>query len=158
MLGLGLPTRKLKVKKRSLSSRLRGSHSGSKPVSSAAAKPATSTLSYEEVLSLGVTKKSKHFHWLWRNNLPDYDAAAVIWERWLFRILRRWKSTREYFASDWVNGFELYDRMTTAYRDSDRMRPYAQVVKGAIPVQVVSVDDFPKQCRKLRDELEQLKR
>jgi len=157
MYGLGLPTRKLNVKKKSLSSRLRGSYNGSKSSVSTSQKPATSTLTYEDVLSLGV-KKSKHFHWLWRSNLPDYDAAATIWERWLFRILRRWKSTREYFASDWVNGFKLYDEMTNAYQGTDRMSPYARVVKDVIPEQVVSVEDFPKQCKKLRDELEQLKR
>lgn len=155
MRGLGLPTRRLNVRKGSLSSRLRGWHVRS-PRS--LGKRATLTLTYEDVLSLGVTNEFEHFHWLWRSNLPDYDDAAAIWERWLFRVLRRWKSTREYFASDWVNGFKLYDQMRAIYLETDRQKPYAQAVKGSITRQVVSVEDFPKQCRKLRDELKQLKR
>src|ERR1019366_9156995 len=95
---VGLPTRKLSLT--AVSSRLRGSSGEAGPVT---------TLTYGEVLNLGVKERSDEFHWLWRGNLGNYHSVAPIWERWLYRALRRWKTTREFFAVDWISGFELYD-------------------------------------------------
>jgi len=133
MHGLGLPTRKLNADRQYLSSRLQGSFGS---------ETGRRTLTYEDVLMLGVTEKRNDFHWLWRGNLQDYDASARIWERWLYRILRRWKRTREHFASDWVNGFELYRMIKeNAYQE---IQPH-----------VVSYKDFPIQRDRLLGELKQ---
>jgi KaiC/GvpD/RAD55 family RecA-like ATPase len=144
MRGLGLPTRKLSTQDEYLSSRLRGRVAGS--------NSSPSTLSYHDVRSLGVTPTSDNFHWLWRGNLKDYESAARIWERWLYRILRRWKRTREHFASDWIDGFLLYD---TVKKDGLYEKASQHGDRGHIPEQVVSITDFPEQCRILRGELQQ---
>jgi KaiC/GvpD/RAD55 family RecA-like ATPase len=131
MRGLGLPTRRGTDKKAILSSRLRGWHGSQGP----------GTLTYEDVQSLGI---GPGFHWLWRSNLKRYDATAAVWERWLYRVLRRWKRTREYFGSNWVSGFELYRQMTTGK-------------KKLVKKRVASYEDFQKRCAILSMELDQLK-
>lgn len=151
MLGLGLPTRKLRTEDRYLSSRLRGHVANASSSDKRSARTA-STLTYRDVRSLGVTSEKNDFHWLWRGNLGDYEAGARIWERWLYRILRRWKRTREHFASDWVDGFELYDIV----RKGDVYLAAQRGDRGDIPPHVVSVTDFPAQCQQLRHELQQM--
>lgn len=97
--GLGLPTRSLQIDAKEISSRLRGWHFGEKD---------HGTLTYANIRALGAN--GSNLHWFWRSNLKDYYAASPIWERWLFRMMRRWQKTREFFASEWQDGFSLYQR------------------------------------------------
>jgi hypothetical protein len=136
--GLALPTRKVgKDEKEILSSRLRGWHYKAGP----------GTLTYADVLSLG-TQPGRDFHWLWRGNLKNYHAAAPIWERWLYRVLRRWKKTREYFASDWKSGFSLYDEITNGGDIEDIRKRIEEIRKD-----IVSYNDFYTMRDKLCGEL-----
>jgi hypothetical protein len=123
MRGLGLPTRKLNTDPENMSARLWGWRTG---------KSNPGTLTYAEVLALGASGQTNDFHWLWRGNLKPYYAIAPIWERWLYRILRRWKSTRDFVGTRWRSGFDLYDdikenktdvvKVLVSYSDFQRMR------------------------------------
>jgi hypothetical protein len=133
MQGLGLPTRTLKDSE--VSSRLRGWHCDRKDAG---------TLTYRNLLSMGESA-SHDFHWLWRGNLKNYYAGAPVWERWLFRVLRRWKRTRELVASDWVSGFDLYRKIKRGGSTLDEVKKF------------VSYGDFKdNMCKVLRDELNQV--
>jgi len=135
MRGLGLPTRKLGVDAEMLSSRLRGRHFQ---------REEPETLTYADVAALGAGHAEGALHWLWRSNIRDYYTAAPIWERWLFRMLRRWQRTREFFGSKWVDGFKLY-------RDFDVGRPASKFFR-----ELPSYQTFIDMCRSLTNELEHL--
>ena len=140
--GLGLPTRRMELNKPILSSRLRGWHRTAQADDGDREAEEAGTLTYDEVVALGAGH-SPDFHWLWRGNLTHYHASAAIWERWLYRVLRRWKRTREFFASDWISGFELCGMI--------RKNQIKEVA-----TKTVTYWDFERMCMTLRNELEQV--
>lgn len=135
MRGLGLPTRKLGADADKLSSRLRGRHFQSEE---------PETLTYAHVAALGAGHAKGALHWLWRSNIRDYYTAAPTWERWLFRMLRRWQRTREFFGSKWVDGFKLYRLFKVG-------RPASKFF-----IELPSYQTFTKMCGNLTNELEHI--
>lgn len=146
--GLGLPTRDLHSSGTSRSSRLWGWQSN---------RPHPGTLTYDSVLDLGARDGAKvDFHWLWRSNLEHYYAAAPIWERWLFRVFRRWKRLREFVGSEWVGGFDLYKTVMSERRRRKLVKKNPNHSDGlnlTTVTKLASYDDFQKMLKLLLDEL-----
>ena len=72
---------------------------------------------YGDLLKLGPDQHKKRggvfdFHWLWRSHLKHYDRHAVIWQKWLHRLVRWWiGSMRNDLSRRKLTGFEVYDRL-----------------------------------------------
>jgi hypothetical protein len=67
------------------------------------------TVKYREVLDVGAN--NANFFWLWRSSLKDYHYQARVWEKSIVRTLRMWNSVRNTKSAEWMDCFDLYDKL-----------------------------------------------
>jgi KaiC/GvpD/RAD55 family RecA-like ATPase len=145
--GIGLPTRRL------FSEAGEGSGLRTRLISAEKGR-ALKNIEYDTLRKIGAQKDDQEFFWLWRSGIGAYNRHSRIWHKWLNRALLWWHSKRQRHGSNWTNGFEAYDLLTTIEFGPEKVR--AESVKKFDDLGLDSWQKFDELRDILISELEQV--